>query len=193
MCGVACVTFFCVVSSCTESKQAQATIPKTQLVEQYINALNKSDFQQVRFLFFDSIRLKELDYVSVFSKDDYYHLFQWDSTFHPTYKILEIQEDKSGVKMKVSKECKRILFLNQEPIVTHEFVKFKDNKIMSVDIIDYKVFNDSIWSLNRANLVSWITTNHPELNGFLHDQSKQGALNYLKAIQLYQQSHSLSD
>ena len=37
------------------------------------------------------------------------------------------------------------------------------------------------WSKNRANLVSWIKANHPELDGFLIDQSPQGSFELFKS------------
>ena len=44
---------------------------------------------------------------------------------------------------------------------------------------------DSTFVKNRDGLVNWIDENHPELNGFIHDQTENGGLKYLKAIELY--------
>lgn len=173
--------------SCDEKK---SKVDKVQIVEDYIEALNKGNHGIVIRSFLDSVRLNEMDYKSVFSKEDYYILFQWDSTFAPKYQILDMAQKGEDIEMKVSKECTRILFLNEEPVITKELVKFKSNKIYSITITDYEVFNDGKWGGNRTGLVSWIKANHPELDGFLIDQSKQGALNYLKAIDLYQNNKS---
>ncbi len=83
-------------------------VNKVEVVKEYINALNESNYDGIVSLFKDSVRMKELVYSSVFSKKEYYQLFQWDSTFHPTYKILEIKEENGLVRMTVSKECPRI-------------------------------------------------------------------------------------
>lgn len=171
--------------SCQYSNES---VNKVEIAEEYINALNESDYDEIITLFKDSVRLKELVYSSAFSKEEYYHLFQWDSTFHPTYKILSIQEENGAVRMKVSKECTRILFLNEEPNVTDELVRFEDGKINSIEITNYVVFNEEKWEKNRADLVSWVEANHPELNGFLYDQTKKGALKYLEALRLYQEN-----
>lgn len=174
------------IITCLSCKEDNEEINKIQIVENYIRALNKADYKTITPLFKDSIRLIEIDYYSAFSKEEYYPLFKWDSTFRPTYRILEIKEENEGVRMKVSKECQRILFLNEEPIITSEFVRFKDGSINSITIENYVIFNNNKWSNNRAKLVAWIEENHPELNGFLTDQTQQGALNYLKAIKLFQ-------
>jgi len=174
-------------SSC---QQATKEANKIQLVKAYVNALNDADFDQITSLFMDSICLKEMDYVSVFSKAEYRQIFQWDSTLQANYQILEIREENGAVRMQISKECPRILFLNEEPTITDAMVKFENGQIKSIEILNYVVFNDDKWDKNRVNLTSWIAANHSELNGFLHDQSEQGALNYLNAIELYQKKES---
>ncbi len=176
----------CVIILAISCHEKKSKINKVQIVENYIEALNEGSYNTIIQSFLDSIRLNEQAYKSAFSKVDYLSLFQWDSTFAPKYQILDIEQKGEDVEMKVSKKCTRILFLNKEPIITKELVEFKGNKIYGITITDYEVFNNGKWSGNRANLVSWIKTHYPELDGFLIDQSKQGALNYLKAIDLYQ-------
>lgn len=178
------IFILCVVMAMSCGQKSKK-IDKVEIVKDYINALNVSDYKQVVGLFRDSIRLKEMDYVSTFSKEAYHSLFQWDSTFGPKYQILDIRSDGDDVRMKVSKQCDRILFLNQEPIITQEMVKFDGDAIQSIDIVEYVVFNDSLWSAKREDLVSWIEGHHPDLNGFIHDQTKQGAMNYQKAMAFY--------
>jgi len=165
-------------------------VDKIQLVKDYIAALNQFDYPAIIDKFGDSVRMKERVYESTFSKEDYYHHFQWDSTLKPTYKILEISEVEDGtVHMHVSKLEERIEFLNEEAIVTDEVVTFENGKIHNINIVNYVVFNEVEWINNRKQLVTWVNNNHPELNGFLHDQTKQGALNYLKALEYYKQAN----
>tara|TARA_R110002167_G_C12410901_1_gene627904 strand:- start:185 stop:532 length:348 start_codon:yes stop_codon:yes gene_type:complete len=110
---------------------------------------------------------------------------KWDSIFDPTYKILQIEQEDEIVKAKISKIDKRISFLHQEPIVTNQIIRFDNDKIIGLETTVYVIFNDSIFVKNRDRLVNWIEENHPELNGFLYDQTKTGGLKYLKAIELY--------
>ncbi|MCL6267244.1 hypothetical protein [Flagellimonas myxillae] len=174
------------IGSC---KEEQKEVGKVEMVKSYIDALNESNYNAVVSMFADSIRLNELVYKSTFSKEQYGNLFQWDSVFKPRYKILEIQLKEGVVEMRVSKQCKRIHFLNGEPIITREQVKFDANNIHSIDIVEYVVFNDSLWTKNRAELVSWTSNNHPELDNFLFDQSLEGGVKFKEAIDRYQQAH----
>ncbi|MEX0314662.1 MAG: hypothetical protein AB3N18_10825 [Allomuricauda sp.] len=174
-------------------KQAKNEIDRLEWSKKYIEALNKSNYHQAASFFSDSVRLNELVYKSAFSKKDYRELFQWDSVFRPTYKILDIQLKEDFVEMKISKECKRILFLNEEPMITQERVYFNDEGIFSIDIVEYVVFNDSLWSENRAELVSWIAEKNPDLDGFLYDQSLKGGMKFKEAIDRFQEAKATKD
>lgn len=166
--------------------QKHKEIAKVKIAENYIGALNASDYHQVVGLFLDSIRFNEMNYIRTFTKDDYHSLFQWDSIFAPHYEILEIKEQGDELLLKVSKECGRIRFLQHRPFITKEVMKFKDGAIYSVDVVEYVGFNDALWGRNRENLVLWIKDNHPELDGFIYDQTKTGALKFQKAMELYE-------
>ena len=89
-------------------------------------------------------------------------------------------------KAKISKTDKRIIFLHQEPIVTDQVVRFDNDKITSIETTKYVIFNDSVFVKKRDELVDWIDKNYPELNGFIYDQTMTGGMNYLKAIELYE-------
>lgn len=165
-------------------------IDNVELVKSYVQALNEFDYLSIISMFNDSIRLKEIVYESTFSKADYYNLFQWDSIFQPKYEILKIEEKADGtVELETSKQGPRILFLNEKPIVNHEVVSFENGKIRMIHILEYKVFDEETWSHKRQTLLDWVDANHPELNGFIYDQTKEGALNYLKALEFYQAAH----
>lgn len=158
----------------------------TKVVRAYYQALNDSNYESMMVLIADSITTKEIDYVKKFAKNDYLEWMRWDSVFKPTYNIIEITEDNGILKTRVSKECRRTLFLNEAPVITKEVVTIKNGKVDKVEIVDYEVFNDNTWNKNRAELVEWIAVHHPELNGFLNDQTLKGALNYTKAITYFE-------
>ncbi len=150
--------------------------------------LDKSNISGIETLITDSLSTEETEYnyVQTFSKKDYVEWLKWDSVFEPTYKILEIKQKNGTVKAKISKTDKRIIFLHQEPIVTDQVVRFDNDKITSIETTKYVIFNDSVFVKKRDELVDWIDKNHPELNGFIYDQTMTGGMNYLKAIELYE-------
>lgn len=178
------IFIFCAIAAIS-CGQKHRGIDKVKLAGNYYGALNASDYHQVTGLFLDSIRFNEMDHTRTYAKEDYRALFQWDSVFRPKYTILDVKEVDGDLHLRVSKEGRRIRFLQHRPFITKEVMKFKNGAIYSVDIVDYVDFNDSLWVRNRENLVSWIRENHPELDGFINDQTKTGALKFQKAMALY--------
>ena len=156
--------------------------------KKYYEVLNQSNGQEIETLLTDSLLTKETEYnyEQTFSGKEYVEWLKWDSVFVPTYKILEIEEENGTIKAKISKIDKRISFLHKKPIVTDQVIRFENDKIISIETTKYVVFNDSIFVKNRDALVNWIDKNHPELNGFLNDQTKTGGMKYLKVIELYE-------
>ena len=73
----------------------------------------------------------------------------------------------------------------EEPFQTIETLKFRKNQIVRVET-EYVNFNEALWEKNKNELLEWITLNHPELDGFIYDQTESGGMTFLKAIELYQ-------
>lgn len=155
------------------------------LAKRYYNVLDNSDCFKIGALISDSILVRDGDYIQKFSQNDYVQWLKWDSVFDPTYKILQIEQENGIVKAEISKMDKRIMFLHREPIVTTEIIRFNGNKIVSVER-ESVIFNETTFLKNRNDLLSWIDENHPELTGYLHDQTRTGGMKYLKAIELYE-------
>ncbi|MEL7005498.1 MAG: hypothetical protein AAFN93_22615 [Bacteroidota bacterium] len=155
------------------------------VVKAYYRALNQSDFNKVKSLILDSMRVTEESFTVAISKDDYHNWLEWDSVFQPTYKILEISAGEGRVSVTVSKECTRTLFLNGEPVVSKESVYVQEGKIWKTEVEAYEVFNFDQWNEKKEKVVVWVDRNYPELNGFIYDQTKTGAMNYLKVIDLF--------
>ena len=168
-------------------KNSEKEIDKLEIAKKYYQVLDKSDVSGIKTLLTDSLLTKETqyDYEQTFSINEYADWLKWDSVFEPTYKILEIKKENGTVRTKISKTDKRISFLHKEPIVTHQVIHFEKDKITSIETTKYVIFNDSIFVKNRDGLVNWIDKNHPELKGFIYDQTETGAMKYLKAIELY--------
>lgn len=171
----------------TSCKNPKKEIDELEIAKEYYKVLDNSDAAGIVTLLTDSLLTKETqyNYEQTFSLKEYVEWLKWDAVFEPTYKILQIEQEGEIVKARISKTDKRILFLHQEPIVTNQVIRFDANKIVSVETTEYITFNDSIFVKNRDSFLSWIDKNHPDLNGFINDQTEKGGINYLKAIELF--------
>jgi hypothetical protein len=173
------------LTGCVDTKPQ---IDKLQIAKQYYQALDQSDGSTMRGLLTDSLvtAIPAYDYEQVFLSDDYIgNWLKWDSVFEPTYEILEIDLVNGSVKATISKRDKRILFLLEEPFQTIETLRFRNNQIARVET-EYVNFKEALWEKNKNELLEWITVNHPELDGFIYDQTESGGMKFLKAIELYQ-------
>lgn len=169
-------------------KTSEKEVDKLEIAKRYYRFLDDSDDGGMKTVLGDSIVIRESqdNYQERFSKKGYIEWLKWDSVFDPTYKILEIEQENEFVKAKISKTDKRIFFLHEEPMVWNEIIRFDNDKIKRVERIKYEVFDVMKFLKNRDELVTWINENHPELNGFLNDQTESGGMKYIKAIELYQ-------
>ncbi|PXX26502.1 hypothetical protein [Arenibacter sp. ARW7G5Y1] len=174
-------------------KTSEREINRLEIAKNYYKALNSSDNLKMALLLTDSLVTKETEYnyEQTFSVEEFMEWLKWDAVFSPTYEILQMEQKDTIVKAKISKIDKRISFLHLVPIVTNQVIRFDNDKIISIETTEYIVFNDSTFVKNRDNIVSWIDENHPELNGFLHDQTETGGLKYLKAIELYKNKNNV--
>ncbi|AXT57772.1 hypothetical protein D1815_19175 [Aquimarina sp. AD1] len=178
------ILFICICSlnGCTRNDNAQ-------LVKDYYNQLNQSNYSELSEFIGDSITISEGDYNMNYSTNDYYQFFQWDSVFNPKYEILAIKEIDNKVEISICKTCTRIEFLNQKPLISTEIIEIKNQKISKIKNIEMDS-DFKLWNIKRGQMVTWIKKNHPELDGFIYDQTKIGAQNYLKAITLYKKSNN---
>lgn len=179
------ILVICIGLSCCRNPEKE--FDKLALTKKYFKALDQSNISEIPSLLADSLLTKETayDYEQIFSLDEYVEWMRWDSVFNPTYKILAIEKDNDIVKATVSKIDERIFFLHEVPIVTTQLFRFEMNKIVSIETVSYDVFNDSLFVKNRDDFLRWINENNPEINDFINDQTREGGMTYLKAIETY--------
>ena len=156
-----------------------------ELVTKYYNAFNASDFTQLVPLITDSITIIEGDYVMPFSHNSFYEHFKWDSIFQPTYKIVELEGQNNQIIATVASSSKRYKFLKNDPLICRFKISFNSNRIAKLEALECLNTDWNVWQEERDSLVNWIEANHPELDGFIHDLTMDGAKDYLKAIELY--------
>ncbi len=121
-----------------------------------------------------------------YTQESYKEWLAWDQTFNPSYKMLSFENlDHENVKIQIKKNDRRIYFLNEEPVIYTEIHTFKNGKLLRITLQEYQVFNDSLWGANRASLTSFVKEHHPELDGFIFDQTLKGAKKYQEALNYY--------
>lgn len=175
-------------TSCCSCKHSESKTKSLDLANQYYNLLNGSSEINPDLLLSDSVFIveKEDNYTDAFSKKSYIEWLQWDAVFDPNYKIFEIEQVGNMVKSKLSKIDKRLLFLHEEPMVWQEIIRFENNKIVKVERVKYEVFDVGKFLKKRSEFLSWMAKYYPEYKNFIYDQTENGGLKYLKAIDLYE-------
>lgn len=167
--------------SCKNSEKKTNSV---RIAEQYFQALDNSDYSKIMNHFGDSIKTIEGEHKNIYSKNEYLEILKWDLVFEPNYKILEIEYKDGIVKAEISKIGKRINFLHEKPFVMNQMITFKKGKIRVIEI-DYLNFDYPTWDRNKNELLNWVNENYPELNGFINDQTENGGMKFLKAIERY--------
>ncbi len=172
---------FLMVSSCTNEAALQQEAVKT-----YYAGLDAGDFQQVSTAMADSFVVIEGDFVTPQSRADHYTMFQWDSVFAPSYTINKMEAFEDSVKVEVSSFSARYAYLKNNPLTCDMTFSFEGSKIDKLLIGDCPEADWAIWEARRDSMVAWIDSNHAALSGFIFDLTKEGALNYMQAIALYE-------
>ena len=171
--------------SCCNSSNSDTYL---ETVESYYEAINTSNFDQIRSVLADSITLIEGGYIEPLSIEDFYARFQWDSVFTPSTTLSDLRSEGDNVFVIVSTSSPRFAFLRHDPLTCETIFGFASDKIRSLETGACPGSDWPAWEARRDSMVAWIDVHHQELSGFLHDRTKVGAERYLKAIALYQQS-----
>jgi len=158
----------------------------SEIVTNYYNARAAANYTEVKNCLNDSLTVTEGDYIMSYDLDGFYEVFKWDSIFQPAYEIVKLKEDNDQVIATVALGSIRNSFLKNNRMICRYKITFVSNKISDIESLDCDGADWKIWGEKRDALVQWISDNHPELNGFIHDMTMKGAQNYLKAIALYE-------
>ena len=157
-----------------------------ELTEKYFKVYENGEYLEIEELLSDSLTIIDGDYSKTYTTSEFYEFFQWDSVFKPKIKISELREKNNDIYITVTTYSERLEFLRHNPLITNQKLTFDNGKICTIEIMDYENFDLYQWSSRRDTLVKWIETYQPELSGFNFDMTKNGAENYLKSIELYE-------
>lgn len=178
--GTYTILLLLVISACS-SKEAS----HIATVKNYYSGFNNGDYKLIETQLSDSLTITEGDYVMNFTPETFETHFKWDSVFVSQVKIIDIEQQENDLLITISASSKRFEFLRNNPLVTKHLVHFTNGKISRVDNVDFINTDWKLWTEQKEGLTQWIANNHKELDGFMIDQTLQGGLNYLKAIDLY--------
>lgn len=183
------ILFFLFAITCliqVSCNSASDKLTYKEIINNYINGLNESNYKQIEMCISDSLTTVESNFVLTESSNDYYKHFQWDSVFSPKYDILNSKKiSDHSVEITLSKIGDRIKYLHDTVTVYKAKFDFADDQIIKIDNFELVYFDTLKWNSRRDTLVAWVKTNHANLDGFIYDQTLTGAQNYLKAIELY--------
>lgn len=169
-----------VISACSSKDTS-----RIETVKNYYSGFNNGDYKLIETQLSDSLTITEGDYVMNFTPETFETHFKWDSVFVPQVKIINIEQQENDLLVTISASSKRFEFLRNNPLVTKHLVHFTNGKISRIDNVDFINTDWKLWTKQKEGLTQWIANNHKELDGFMIDQTLQGGLNYLKAINLY--------
>lgn len=167
---------------CTEKKST----PSEQITA-YYEGFKNSDYSQIKSTLADSLITTEGDYIMPFSRESYYEKFKWDSVFKPVYKLVNIEKQGEQAVATVTMRSLKHEFLKNSPMTCSYTFHFKSGKIAKIENLDCPDANWEIWAKEVDALVHWVKANHPELDGFIHDLTMKGAIDYVHAMELYKQ------
>ena len=176
----------CLFTGCGTKK-----LSRKETVTTYYNAFDSGDFNKIKAVIHDSITLVSGDFVMPFNKTSFKEFYKWDSIFEPTYEILQLSEDNNDIIATITQKNIRNGFLKNNPLKLNIKVSFISGKITKLEELDYIDVNWTAWNQEKDSLVNWIKANHPELDGFVNDMTMTGAMNYLKAIELFEKKGKL--
>lgn len=166
---------------CAEKKNIE-----TEQITAYYEGFANSDYSQVKSTLSDSLISIAGDYTMRYSRESFYEKFKWDSVFKPQYKLLSIENKGEHTIATVTMNSPKLEFLQNNPMTCRYRIYFKKGKIARIVDQDCPTANWEVWAKQVDTLVAWVADNHPELNGFIYDLTEQGALNYMRAIALYE-------
>ena len=161
-------------------------------VIQYYKAFNDSNYNQIKSIIADSITLIEGPYTTTYSHETFHEFFKWDSIFMPTNKIIVLEELNDQILVTITANKLHFEFLKNNPLTCQYKVSFESDKITQLENIAFLGVDWTLWEKEKNALVNWIGIHHPELDGFINDMTMNGAINYLKAIELYKKDKMLN-
>lgn len=162
------------------------SINESEQIITYYDGLKTGDFNQIKATISDSLNIIEGDYIMRFDQEGFYEHFKWDSIFNPIYELKKVEQVGGDFITEIEVRSSRFKFLKNNPLMSRHQFHFESGRISKIENIGFVGTYWKVWENQKSSLVNWIHSNHPELDGFINDLTMQGGLDYLKAIELYE-------
>lgn len=172
--------FLYALTGCDERK-----LSHQEIVTKYYEARDALNYNKAMTCVNDSLTVVAGDFVMPYNQDNYYEVFKWDSIFQPSYEIVELEEKDNQVIASVTLKSLRNEFLKNSTMTCEYKISFIAGKISKIESLECKDADWDSWQKEVNSLVNWVKINQPQLDGFINDLTMNGAINYLKAIELY--------
>ena len=169
------------VLGCQQSKMTHQ-----EVVNGYYKARSETNYSEVKKYVSDSLTIVSGDFVMPFDHHSFYEVFKWDSLFRPTYEVVKIEDVDHHIVVSVKLNSVRSEFLKNSYMTCHYKLSFEAGRISKFEEMNCDDVDWNIWEQEVNSLVHWVKEHHPELDGFIHDMTKKGAQNYLRAMELYE-------
>ena len=157
-----------------------------ETVKQYYNAFDSGNFDELNAVINDSITIVSGEFTTSYDYDSFHKFFKWDSIFKPSYEIIDLKEKNNDIFATIAQKNIRNEFLKNNPLKFKVKITFEADKISKIEELEYIDVNWNIWAQKRDSLETWVELNHQTLDGYVNDMTMKGAINYTKAIELYE-------
>jgi hypothetical protein len=174
-----------VFAGCTDRTSLQ-----TKQITAYYDGFKNSDYEKIKQTLADSLVTTSGDYIMAFSRESYHEKFKWDSVFKPEYELVAIDKKGDHAIATVTVRSSKLTFLKNNPMTCNYRFHLESGTIFKIDELDCPDADWALWQKQVNSLVNWVAENHPEMDGFVNDLTMEGAINYVKAIALYQISEN---
>jgi len=182
-------TYFLVLTLSSLALLSCTGASNLEKVEAYYQGKDSSNFALISRYVGDTITIVEGDFVMPYDLSQFYEVCKWDSIFNPSYTVTKLTEKGDQVLTTVKINSLKHEYLQNSNMKCQYLVSFKNGKIRKIESLKCKDVDWNIWQKQVDTLVNWIQQYHPELNGFINDMTMNGALDYLKAIELYKSAN----
>jgi hypothetical protein len=169
-----------VFTSCAKKRHTES-----EQIKVFYKGYKNSGYELIKNVLADSLTTVFGDYTTTYSQQIYYEQFKWDSIFKPDYELVDLNHEDGQLIATVSMRSLKLEFLKNNPMTCRYQFQFSSGKISRINELDCNCVDWTVWQKEVNALANWIKINHPEMDGFIHDLSMKGAIDYVKAIELY--------